>query len=192
LIESGFATFGRFFDLITDATKKTECTYNGFRELVALESVLRKLQNDLRKQSSKGGRAIFIGNGGSAAIASHCAIDWTKNGGIRSIAFNDAAALTCWANDTGYENVFARQIEHHATKNDTVIIISSSGKSQNVLNAADSARTTGVHNIVTLTGMNPNNVLRQKGCVNLYIPSSDYGLVEMSHMALLHSLVSVR
>ena len=57
---------------------------------------------------------MVIGNGGSAAIASHLATDYTKNGGLRTQAFNDGSMLTCLGNDLGYENVFAKQIEMFA------------------------------------------------------------------------------
>ena len=56
---------------------------------------------------------MFVGNGGSAGICSHLAIDFSKNGGLRAMAFNDPSALTCLGNDLGYENVFAKQIEFH-------------------------------------------------------------------------------
>ena len=72
---------------------------------------------------------MFVGNGGSAGIASHLAIDFSKNGGLRSLAFNDASALTCLGNDLGYENVFAKQIDFHARAGDLLIAISSSGRS---------------------------------------------------------------
>ena len=59
---------------------------------------------------------IFIGNGGSAAIASHQAVDYWKNGGMRAIAFNDASLLTCISNDFGYPQVFEKPIEMSPTR----------------------------------------------------------------------------
>ena len=50
---------------------------------------------------------MFVGNGGSAGIASHAAIDYTKNGGLRALCFNDGAALTCYGNDLGFDQVRA-------------------------------------------------------------------------------------
>src|ERR1700744_2266039 len=90
-----------------------------------------------------GNKVIFIGNGGSAGIASHLAIDFSKNGGMRSLAFNDAAALTCLGNDLGYENVFATQLDFHARPGDLLIAISSSGLSPNILRAVAVARGRG-------------------------------------------------
>ena len=61
------------------------------------------------------------------------AIDFTKNGGLRALAFNDGSTLTCLGNDLGYENVFAKQIELHARPGDMLVAISSSGRSANIL-----------------------------------------------------------
>jgi D-sedoheptulose 7-phosphate isomerase len=69
-----------------------------------------------------------------------------------------------------------------------VVIISTSGRSLNILNAADVARTLGC-TIYTFSGMNPNNVLRQRGDINFYVPCTDYGIVETAHLILLHSIV---
>src|SRR6516225_4013827 len=82
-----------------------------------------------------GNKLIFIGNGGSAAIASHMATDYSKNGGIRALALNDSVMLTCLGNDLGYGEVFANQVELYARPQDLLIAISSSGRSANILNA---------------------------------------------------------
>lgn len=151
---------------------------------------IKRLKKEAKERHRKGRRVIFIGNGGSAAISSHMAVDWTKNGGIRSMAFSDAPTMTCLANDLGYANVFAKQLEFYAIPGDLVIITSSSGKSPNVLAAARAANALGLDS-VRLTGMDPENKLRQGGRLNFYVPSGDYGLVELTHLAILHSVVSV-
>ena len=175
-----------FFRLIGECLKSTQASTQDAP--LRLDAAIDRMRKLFRSCHARGGKLIFIGNGGSAAIASHMAVDWSKNGGVRSIAFNDAPTLTCLANDFGYDRVFAKQIEYYATKHDVPVIISSSGRSLNIIAAADSARVLGC-TLVTLTGMNPNNLLRSKGDVNLYVPSTDYGLVEISHLALLHSIV---
>ena len=133
---------------------------------------------------------MFIGNGGSAGIASHCAIDYSKNGGIRSTAFNDGAALTCLGNDLGYENVFAKQIDLHARPGDLLMAISSSGKSMNILKAVDIARERGCA-VFTFSGFSPDNPLRTFGDLNFFVDSPEYGFVEISHLALIHSLLDL-
>lgn len=140
---------------------------------------------ETRKKHAK---LIFLGNGGSAGIASHLAIDHSKNGQLPAMAFSDASALTCLSNDYGYEHVFAKQIEYHARKDDLVIAISSSGKSANIINAVNEARRVGC-GVITLAGFDPANPLNKMGDVNFYVDSKEYGYVEVSHMALIHSVL---
>lgn len=151
---------------------------------------MAQLEAIARGCGANGGRLLFVGNGGSAAIASHMAVDYTKNFGIRALAFNDLAALTCMANDFGYVEVFARQIGYHATPDDVLVAISSSGRSQNILAAVEAARRAGCDAVVTLSGMGEDNPLRGLGDLNLWVPSRDYGIVEITHQALLHAVVS--
>ncbi len=141
-----------------------------------------------RHAHEAGRKLMFVGNGGSSAIASHMAVDYSKNGGMRALAFNDGAFLTCLGNDLGYENVFAKQLDLHANPEDLLLAISSSGRSPNILNAVAVARTRGCH-IVTLSGFDPDNPLRRLGDYNLYVPSSSYGFVEISHLAVCHCIL---
>ena len=156
-----------------------------------VQSGLRSIKDSLRHATDAGNKTMIIGNGGSAAIASHIAIDYAKNGGFRAVACNDLAALTCLSNDFGYEQVFAKQIEQQGRAGDVAILISSSGKSPNILLAAQAARHARFDAIYTLSGMGADNPLRSMGHMNFYVPSDDYGIVEITHLALLHSIVSV-
>ena len=132
--------------------------------------------------------AFFIGNGGSAAIASHMATDFSNKGNVPSLALNDLSALTCVSNDYKYENVFVKQLEWHAHAHDWLFAISSSGKSKNILWAVDCALERGME-VVTLSGFSPKNPLRGMGMVNYYVPSYDYGIVETAHLGILHALL---
>lgn len=134
-------------------------------------------------------RIFFIGNGGSAAIASHQAIDYCKNGGKKAMSLNDASALTCLGNDYGFEFVFSKQIEYHASPWSLLIAISSSGKSQDILNGVSAAREIGCK-VITLSGFDPKNPLRRMGDVNFHVASDDYGHVEITHLSILHSMVN--
>lgn len=145
-------------------------------------------QIEIVKQADR--KVMFIGNGGSAGIASHMAVDFTRNGGVSGLAFNDGAALTCIGNDFGYEEVFRLQIAAHARKDDLLFAISSSGRSANILRAVGAARERGC-SIVTLSGFTPDNPLRSLGDLNLYVPSNQYGLVEISHLALIHAALDL-
>ena len=125
-------------------------------------------------------KLIFIGNGGSAAIASHQAVDFFTNLNIKTITFNDPFLLTCISNDFGYENVFSRPMAIQAGKGDILAAISSSGKSKNILNATQIAKEKGCH-IITMSGFNPDNPLRKEGDVNFYVASDSYRFVEATH-----------
>jgi D-sedoheptulose 7-phosphate isomerase len=131
----------------------------------------------------------FIGNGGSAAIASHMAIDWMNKGGFSTRALNDPAALTCLANDYGYEDVFRRQLRDISGK-DLLVAISSSGKSPSILTAAKYAWEERGSGLLTLSGFNVTNPLNSyKGGVGMHIPSDNYAIVENAHMAILHAML---
>lgn len=133
-------------------------------------------------------RIFFVGNGGSAAIASHMAADWMKNGGKATLFFGDAPLLTCISNDIGYDKSFLLPLSHHGQRGDLLVAISSSGESLNILRAADYALSNGMK-LITLTGFKPDNSLRKRGFVNFYVPSERYGIVEVAHHAILHSLL---
>ncbi len=137
-----------------------------------------------------GNKVVLIGNGGSAAIASHHAIEFLKNGGIRATSLNDPAALTCLSNDLGYTNVFSEQLKMQGLPGDLLIAISSSGQSVNILKAAEVARNNGMK-IATFSGFQPDNLLRGRGDVNFYVNSNQYGFVEVAHHALIQAILDI-
>ena len=155
---------------------------------ISLADGISELMQSVQKSHEQGGKAIFVGNGGSAAIASHIANDFSKNGGMRAICFSDAAQLTCLSNDYGYDQVYAKPIEMLAQPQDILVAISSSGKSPNILNAVQAA-TAKKCKIFTLSGFNSDNPLRTAGAVNFYVPSHSYGYVELTHMIICHAAV---
>lgn len=137
---------------------------------------------------ARGGKIVLAGNGASAAIASHVAVDLTKVSGIRSVNFNEADLITCFANDYGYEQWMARAIAAYADPGDVAVIVSSSGKSANVLAAARQARDSGLR-VVTLSGFEPDNPLRALGDVNLWVNSRSYNVIEVTHQSWLLAAV---
>lgn len=134
------------------------------------------------------GKVIVVGNGGSAAMASHVAVDFTKAAKIRSINFNEADLITCFANDYGYENWVTEALNAYADPQDLVILISSSGQSDNIVNAANQASSLGIK-LITLSGFSKSNPLRSVGDVNLWIESDNYNYVEMTHHIWLLAIV---
>lgn len=141
------------------------------------------------KQTRK--KLMIIGNGGSAGVASHMAIDFWKNGGVTAMTFNDGALLTCISNDISYEEVFATPIRQFADEGDIVACISSSGNSMNIRNGAQAAKEAGCH-VITLSGFETDNPLRTMGDLNFFVPSHSYGFVETLHQFVLHSILDVK
>jgi D-sedoheptulose 7-phosphate isomerase len=146
---------------------------------------LERLTALSRGVQQTGATQYLVGNGASAAFASHMALDWTKNGKVRSLAANDAVWHTALANDRGGEEVFAAFLEIHARAGDLLITISSSGNSANIIKAIVKARALGL-TVVTLSGLRPDNQSRALGDLNLYSPAKTYGMVECAHQVLLH------
>ncbi len=136
---------------------------------------------DMASSTQAAGRKVIIaGNGGSAAIASHCAVDFTKNAGIRCINFNEPDLITCFANDYGYAWWLQKALECYADDGDLIILISSSGKSPNMVNAARYATARGL-TLVTFTGFSLDNPLKALGHLNFWVDSRSYNVVEMTH-----------
>ena len=135
-----------------------------------------------------GNKIILVGNGGSAAMASHVAVDFTKAAGIRAINFNEADLITCFANDYGYEHWVAKALEAYADSGDLAILISSSGKSLNIINGAEKAKKIGL-SVITVSGFLPDNPLRKLGDLNLWVNNSEYNIVEMTHHIWLVAII---
>lgn len=150
-----------------------------------IEQVLEMMQ----ATQERGNKIIFIGNGGSAAIASHMAEDYTKNGGMQAMAFNDAALITCFANDYGWDNWFQKALEHYGNTGDLLVAISSSGNSQNILKAAGWWEFKG-RQLITLSGFSAESPLTKFG-LNFFVNAQDYGFVEISHLAILHLVLDI-
>lgn len=172
-----------FLSLI-DAVKVT----GGRRKILDFHRGIETACNIVQKHSRQGGKIFFIGNGGSAAIASHMAIDFWKSGSIPALAFTDNSLLTCISNDFGYENVFAKPLEFFANKNDILFAISSSGKSKNILRGVEVMSAKG-GSIITLSGFKNDNPLSSMGICNFYVPSHEYGLVEVIHQYICHFIL---
>ncbi len=149
---------------------------------------LEQATDMVRKIHSVGKKVIVVGNGGSAAMASHVAVDFTKAAKIRAVNFNEADLLTCLANDFGYENWVSKALEFYADQGDLVILISSSGKSQNILNGEKKAKEMGLF-VITVSGFLPDNPLRELGNLNLWVDSTEYNIVEMTHHVWLVAII---
>lgn len=163
---------------------------NTYSELISSDDSIEKLE-ELYLYLSKSKQNIFVfGNGGSAAIADHFAVDMTKNAKKRTFSLNTAALITCLANDFGYELWMQKALEMYANDNDIVFLISSSGNSKNVINACNYANSKNMKTI-TFTGFNKNNPLRSVGANNFWVDSNSYNIVENIHQIWMLSLVDL-
>lgn len=159
---------------------------------------LKKCLNDIKSEDldrlkdiiESKEKIIILGNGGSNAISAHISQDYTKALGKKALSFTDSARLTCYINDYGMENAYTKFVEHFAEPETLVILISSSGNSDNIVNAANYC--IGKHDIITLSGFDKNNKLNSysdKSLLSFWVDSSEYGVVESIHEIILHSLM---
>tara|TARA_B110000971_G_scaffold155715_1_gene159109 strand:- start:33 stop:593 length:561 start_codon:yes stop_codon:yes gene_type:complete len=147
-----------------------------------------KIKNILIDVKIKNKKVLIFGNGGSAAISSHVSVDLTKNTKIKVFNFNEADLLTCFSNDYGYEKWVEKTIEFYGEQGDVVILISSSGKSKNMLNACKASKKKKISKIITLTGNKKNNPLSKLGDINLWVDSDIYNHIENTHQVWLLSI----
>jgi len=156
-----------------------------------LINTLMQVKAALVKASENGKKVIIVGNGGSAAMASHISVDLTKNAGIRSINFNEPDLITCFANDYGYEHWLEKAVEFYGDKGDVFIGISSSGSSENILNGCRAAQKNNFSKVITFSGMEAKNPLWQLGDINIRVNSKAYNHIENIHQFWLLAIVDV-
>jgi D-sedoheptulose 7-phosphate isomerase len=142
-----------------------------------------------------GGKILLCGNGGSAADSQHIAAELSgrfkkERKALAGIALTtDTSALTAIGNDYGFEQIFSRQVEALANEDDTLIAISTSGNSENVINAIDCARKTGCK-VITLTGKDGGK-MKDLGDVNIVIPSYDTPRIQEMHIMVGHMICAM-
>ena len=182
--------------MIKEDTKFLDKYFDDFKKIINFNSdeIKKKLIN-LKKifiTTKKNRKKILIfGNGGSAAIASHFSVDLTKNAKIRCTNYNESDLITCFSNDFGYERWVEMAIKYYGNKGDVLIVISSSGKSKNMINACIAARKKKFSKIITLTGHLVNNPVKKLGDINLWVNSKAYNYIENIHQFWLLSLVDL-
>tara|TARA_B100000886_G_C20421024_1_gene491603 strand:+ start:2208 stop:2765 length:558 start_codon:yes stop_codon:yes gene_type:complete len=151
---------------------------------------LTSLHKIICETSKQGNKVILGGNGASAAIAAHAALDLTKQAKIKSIAYHDPALITAYSNDYGYDKWLAKLLESHMSKGDLLILISVSGESPNIVEAAKYSR--GIKNkVITFTGKNEKNSLKELGDINFWVNSDAYNIVEGIHMIWITTIVDM-
>ena len=152
------------------------------------EDDLAKLANIIKENN----HIIILGNGGSNAISCHIAQDYTKKLHKRALCFGDSSRMSCYANDYGWNHAYAKFIEDFRFPWSLVILISSSGNSQNIVNAAEFCKEKGTPFII-LTGFDEMNTLRavysEHALLDFHVKSHDYGVVECLHELILHAIL---
>ena len=154
---------------------------------------------DRLEEAYREGRQVFIiGNGGSAATASHLASDWGKNilpdkdkaaKRLRVTALTDNVSwITALANDLGYEHIFSEQLKNLVNKGDLVIAISGSGNSPNITEGIRVARSLGAK-VIGILGFDGGKA-REMVDTAIVVKSDNYGYVEDVHMVLGHLITS--
>lgn len=182
-------TWRQSADELSAALSALTATDRQGRELGVDQAFSRLLRLTLGLREGGGG-LFLIGNGASASLASHTAVDLMKNGRIQTRLLHDPAALTAFGNDYSYDEVFSAPLKICLRPGDLLAVISSSGESPSVVNAAYAANRQGVE-VLTLTAMKSDNTLRSLGTLNFYLPALSYGLAESGHAAVLHHWIDL-
>ena len=157
---------------------------NIVHKLVEVADLLKDVHAD-------GKKTLIFGNGGSAAIASHFSVDLTKNAGVRCVNFNEADLITCFANDYGFEHWIEKAVDFYGDKKDLLIVISSSGNSENMLNGVRAARNGEFCGVITFSGFSKENPLCKLGDINLRVDNKAYNFVENIHQVWLLAIVDL-
>ena len=144
----------------------------------------------IKKSIKNSGRIYIVGNGGSSSIASHVSVDFAKVAKVPSSTFNNANLITCFANDYKYENWVVEALKAYTNRKDLIILISSSGTSKNIVNAAQYCKQSKIP-LITLSGFETDNPLAELGNINIHVPSNKYNFIEMAHHIILVSIVDI-
>ena len=181
--------------MIKKETQFLDKYFNDFKKLIDANDrikkkliIIKKILINTRKRKKK---ILIFGNGGSASIASHFSVDLTKNAKIRCINCNEADLITCFSNDFGYERWMEMAINYFGDKKDILIVISSSGKSKNIIKACIAAKRKSFSKIITFTGHSIKNPVKKLGNINLWVNSKAYNQIENIHQFWLLSLVDL-
>lgn len=163
--------------------------------LASVRAPLEELAHRLARTFRSGGKLLVVGNGGSAADASHFAAELVTGSGdpTRSlpavVPAGDVPALTAMSNDFGFEDAWARSVRALASPGDVLIAISTSGRSPNVLEAARAARSAGC-GVAALTGAGGHS-LSELADISVVVPSRSVQRIQEMHALCLHALASL-
>ena len=157
-----------------------------------IEKIKKFLETSIKTK-----KKIFVcGNGGSASIANHFLCDFNKGIKISSSKrvipqiislTNSIELITAIANDINFNEIFASQLENYAKKNDILIVISSSGKSKNIINAVKFAKKNKLK-IISLIGFSENQYLKKLSEHYINLNTKNYGITEDIFQSIMHMI----
>jgi D-sedoheptulose 7-phosphate isomerase len=153
------------------------------------ELFFEEINNKIKEVSEKNGTIYFFGNGASAAFSNHMALDFSKNGKIKSRSLSDSSLLTALSNDYSYEDAMLEFLKiENPSKDDFIITISSSGNSKNIVNVLKYAKNEGIGTLA-LSGLNFKNKSILLSKYSIFVPMKTYGMVECMHQIYLHLIL---
>jgi len=163
-------------------------SYDNLISQPELINQLFTLGEKLKSLKKNGGRLLLMGNGASASIASHAALDFTKQARLEALCFHDSSLITAYANDYSYEEAFKEILISFSRDTDYVFFISVSGESENLVRAAQHAKKMGLYT-VSFTGRNPSNRLKTITEQTFWVDSHAYNIVENCHCIWITTLI---
>ncbi len=167
----------------------------GLGHLHERSALLDKVSTELIRALRSGRKVLVIGNGGSAAQAQHFATELVgrfkrERSGYAVLALTaDSAVLTAIANDYGYDQIFTRQVQALGQSGDVLVALSTSGESENVVQAACAGHEQRM-TVIAITGQHQSR-LQQVADIAVCVPSTETPLIQELHMILLHLLCDV-
>ena len=174
-----------YFNLISEGLSQVKVTGKKGERIPTEEAIDIWAERARYLQQISKGLIFFCGNGASASMAEHMSHDWFQNACVNTLTCAEISHVTAISNDVSYDDVYSYRVKRVLAGKDILVGISSSGNSQNIVNAVKAANDNGAFTI-TISGKKPDNKIRQMGDLNFYIPLETYGEVESAHSVLLH------
>ncbi|MDY6915658.1 MAG: SIS domain-containing protein [Candidatus Cloacimonadota bacterium] len=181
--------------MLENIEKSLNNAYLLLKEFINEESNLIKIEQVSEKIAaafSVGKKVLICGNGGSAADAIHFAEEFTgkydkDRKALPVIALTDPAHITCVGNDYGFDKIFARGIEAYGNLGDIFVGISTSGNSENILNALEKSKQLGLQTVCFLG--KSGGVLKDKADYQIIFPGKNTARIQELHMLVLHIII---
>ena len=183
MITTSFVAALQRFNQVLESTEVTALGGHPLAQQAGLDAALALF----RRVQQQGQDVYLIGNGGSAALVAHAQNDLVNKARLRAHVLHEPSVLTCMSNDYGYPHAYSQLLDRFLRAGDLLVAVSSSGRSANIVEAVETARRHKAA-VLTLSGFAAANPLRALGDINLWLPSDDFGEVEVGHQLLLHYL----